>query len=200
MQQQQPYNQAYGRGGYPQGYAAPQPQFNQQYAAYQQGPYYQQYPGNFMYQSSPQNFQGYDMDGNGRGGFQGGMRGGRGGGRGGAMGAPLRRKKPFVGGSLETQREWERKTACCFFQQGNCKFGENCRFLHDEIKEGLSCQFGENCRFHGKKDAEEGAENHEAEHPAEAEAAAAKPAEGEKPKEDSPKTEEAPQKEEAKKE
>ncbi|CAD2214062.1 hypothetical protein AGDE_14281 [Angomonas deanei] len=90
-----------------------------------------------------------------RGGFSRGT-GFRGRGRGGFV----KRKKPFVGGSLETQREWERQTACCFFQQGNCKFGDNCRFLHEEIQEGVRpCQFGDTCRVHGSQREENNNEN-----------------------------------------
>ncbi|AIO00600.1 hypothetical protein LPMP_310080 [Leishmania panamensis] len=106
----------------------------------------------------------------GRGGYnnmRGGFRGGRG-------GFPLRRKKPFVGGTLETQREWERQTACCFNLQGSCKFGDGCRFLHTAV-EGRPCQFGVKCRVHGTaKDAEVEAPAKE-EPPKDEKAAEAKP-------------------------
>nr|CCC94276.1 conserved hypothetical protein [Trypanosoma congolense IL3000] len=63
----------------------------------------------------------------------------------GCFGIRARRKKPFVGGSLETQRQWERQTVCCFFLQKNCKFVDACRFLHED--DGIKpCQFGAQCR------------------------------------------------------
>nr|CCC52158.1 conserved hypothetical protein [Trypanosoma vivax Y486] len=56
-----------------------------------------------------------------------------------------RKKKPFVGGSLETQRQWERQTICCFFLQKSCKFATSCRFLHEDDLD-KSCQHGARCR------------------------------------------------------
>eukprot|EP01084_Bolivina_argentea_P207963 354714_1 len=50
------------------------------------------------------------------GGFGAGGFGGRGGG--GLFGRGMRRKKPFVGGTLETQRQWEQSNLCCFSIQG----------------------------------------------------------------------------------
>lgn len=90
----------------------------------------------------------------GRGGYGGGYQQGmgmnmymqQGYGRGGAaFGMRARRKKPFVGGSLETQREWERSTLCCFNLQGHCKFQEGCRFSHEDDG-SRKCQFGDQCR------------------------------------------------------
>lgn len=148
----------YNNGGYGMG----RPMDAMQQQGYNQPPmnYYQQpqgYPmGNPMYnmpQGYPPAMQGY-RGGRGRGGwyYPNGSRGGygpmRGGFRGGRGGFPVRRKKPFVGGSLETQREFEHQTACCFHLQGSCKFGEGCRFLHDDV-EGRPCQFGDKCRVHG---------------------------------------------------
>ncbi|AYU81186.1 hypothetical protein LdCL_310005700 [Leishmania donovani] len=135
--------------------------YNQPPVNYYQPP--QVYPmGNPMYnvpQGYPPAMPGY-RGGRGRGGWyypsagSGGYNNMRGGFRGGRGGLPLRRKKPFVGGTLETQREWERQTACCFNLQGSCKFGDGCRFLHDDVK-GRACQFGAKCRVHGTaKDAE----------------------------------------------
>ena len=70
------------------------------------------------------------------GGYRGGFRGG--------MHAPKRRKQ-FVGGTLETQREWEQQNLCCFHLQGQCKFAERCRYSHDD--DGTKgCQFGLSCR------------------------------------------------------
>jgi hypothetical protein len=71
-------------------------------------------------------------------------------GRGGAgFGMRARRKKPFVGGTLETQRQWEQQTVCCFFLQGQCRFADVCRFLH-ENDPTKGCQFGSACRVgHG---------------------------------------------------
>ncbi len=84
----------------------------------------------------------------GFGGYGGGM-GGRGGG---AFGMRARRKKPFVGGSLETQRQWEQQTVCCFFLQGQCRFSDGCRFVH-ENDASRGCQFGTQCRVgHGGVD------------------------------------------------
>jgi len=90
----------------------------------------------------------------GAGGYQGGGSsfngyGGRGGIAGGAFGQRGRRKKPFVGGTLETQRVWEQSTLCCFFLQNNCRFSEGCRFSHED--DGIrGCQFGSACRVgHG---------------------------------------------------
>ncbi|KAG5471882.1 hypothetical protein CUR178_02546 [Leishmania enriettii] len=133
----------------------PQHGYNQPQVNYYQQP--QSYPmGNPMYnvpQGYPPMMPGY-RSGRGRGGwyypsaargFYSNMRGGFRGGRG---GFPVRRKKPFVGGTLETQREWERQTACCFNLQGSCKFGDGCRFLHHNV-EGRACQFGVKCRVHG---------------------------------------------------
>ncbi len=81
----------------------------------------------------------------------GGGYGGRGAGPG-AFGMRARRKKPFVGGSLETQRLWEQQTVCCFFLQGQCRFSDGCRFLH-ESDATRGCQFGTQCRVgHGGTD------------------------------------------------
>jgi len=76
---------------------------------------------------------GRGMGGPGMGvGFRGGMH-------------PPRRRKQFVGGTLETQREWEQQNLCCFFLQGQCKFAERCRYSHDD--DGVKgCQFGLSCR------------------------------------------------------
>lgn len=83
----------------------------------------------------------------GRGAYRGAFRGARG------RGQPfMRHRRQFVGGSLETQREWEGKTACCFFRDGNCMFGATCRFLHED-GEGRPCQFGVKCRKHGEENA-----------------------------------------------
>lgn len=163
----QQYNRpAYNNGGYNMN----RPAEDMQQQGYNQPPanYYQQpqgYPmGNPMYnapQAYPPMMPGY-RGGRGRGWYypNGGRGGGfnnnmRGGFRGGRGGYPIRRRKPFVGGTLETQREYERETACCFYRQGNCKFGDACRFLHED-GEGHPCQFGEKCRVHGtEKPAEE---------------------------------------------
>mmetsp|Transcript_55759 Transcript_55759/g.64028 ORF Transcript_55759/g.64028 Transcript_55759/m.64028 type:complete len:189 (-) Transcript_55759:275-841(-) len=162
QQAQDPSRQGYGaynQGGYNQGnYNFPAAAF---YGQYPGAPY----GGNF--QAQPVAFN----RGRGRGaGFGQGPYGGRGGymmggapgpygagfqnfgGRGGAMfGMRPRRKKPFVGGSLETQRQWEQQTLCCFFAQGLCKFGESCRFSHSD--DGTrACQFGPQCRVgHGSR-------------------------------------------------
>ena len=91
-------------------------------------------PGNFATSNFPQQFSGS------RGGN---VLYGRGGNRG--------RKKPFVGGTLESQRLWEQSTLCCFFLQGQCKFSEGCRFSHDDDGK-RSCQFGAQCRVgHGSR-------------------------------------------------
>lgn len=167
MQQvQDPSRQAYGAygAGYSQpGYNFPTTAFYGQYPA-------APYAANF--QAQPVAF---NRGGRGRGaGFPQGGYGGRGGyppmggaggypptgmgfhggfgGRGGAMfGMRPRRKKPFVGGSLETQRQWEQQTLCCFFAQGLCKFGEVCRFSHSDDG-SRACQFGSQCRVgHGSR-------------------------------------------------
>eukprot|EP00455_Lapot_gusevi_P054246 TRINITY_DN8651_c0_g1_i1.p2 TRINITY_DN8651_c0_g1~~TRINITY_DN8651_c0_g1_i1.p2 ORF type:complete len:166 (+),score=38.51 TRINITY_DN8651_c0_g1_i1:117-614(+) len=155
-------------------------QQQQIYGAY---PVYQQYNNagaGFYGNAFPAQGQGMIPRGRGRGmgGFQGnpGGFGGRGGyngyqqqgmnpymqqgyGRGGAaFGMRARRKKPFVGGSLETQREWERNTLCCFHLQGHCKFQEGCRFAHEDDGE-RKCQFGDQCRVgHNARGAAPGAE------------------------------------------
>ena len=89
---------------------------------------------------------GSGFGGAGAGGFGGAAYGGygyRGGFRGG-MHAP-RRRKQFVGGSLESQREWEQQNLCCFYLQGLCKFADRCRYSHDD--DGTKgCQFGLSCR------------------------------------------------------
>lgn len=87
-------------------------------------------------------------------GYAGGQMGAYGG-RGGMMqpfGFRARRKKPFVGGSLETQRQWEQQTVCCFHLQGQCRFTGGCRFVH--VDDGVSqCQFGGLCRVgHGARE------------------------------------------------
>jgi len=118
--QAQPFGRGVGgaggaRGGAGRGGAYPQ------VASYGRGGGYAQYG------QAPMAFQG----GFGRGGMMFGMR--------------PRRKKPFVGGSLETQRSWEQQTLCCFFVQGLCKFGEGCRFSHADDG-NRPCQFGSQCR------------------------------------------------------
>eukprot|EP00744_Colponema_vietnamica_P000471 GILI01000859.1.p1 GENE.GILI01000859.1~~GILI01000859.1.p1 ORF type:complete len:172 (-),score=29.28 GILI01000859.1:77-592(-) len=139
-------------------------------------PYPQQ--GAFMnYQQQPyggQNDGGY----RGRGGGGGGR--GRGGqffvpgyqqqgpqmygGRGGQPGAfRARKKKPFHGGSLETQRQWERAHICCFFLQGQCKFNDGCRFSHED--DGKPCQFGDQCKVGHASRVEEKAPEGAAEQP-----------------------------------
>ncbi|KAG5471237.1 hypothetical protein LSCM1_01310 [Leishmania martiniquensis] len=133
----------------------PQHGYNQPPVNYYHQP--QGYPmGNPMYnvpQGYPPVMPGY-RSGRGRSGWyypsagRGGYNSMRGGFRGGRGGFPVRRKKPFVGGTLESQREWERQTACCFNLQGSCKFGDGCRFLHNNV-EGRACQFGAKCRVHG---------------------------------------------------
>ena len=120
--------------------------------AYGQYPYQQSgmyaYGGQAAY-VDPSGGRGRGAGGRGRGSF--GMAGfginDGGFGRGGMMfGRGMRRKKPFVGGTLETQRQWEQTSLCCFFVQGACKFGEGCRFSHDDDGK-RSCQFGANCRM-----------------------------------------------------
>ncbi|KEG14161.1 hypothetical protein DQ04_00591020 [Trypanosoma grayi] len=144
------YN-AYSQPGYPA----------QQYPAsahYSQGGYYPQYSQGAYNPALLQGFQGpvpgqvsrgralytggRGGGGYGRGAYNVGMGGDRG--RGG-FGLRARRKKPFVGGSLETQRQWERQTICCFFLQGNCKFADACRFLHEDDGK-RPCQYGAQCR------------------------------------------------------
>lgn len=135
------YGQQRPMGGYVQPMYAAQPQYaypQQQYGQYGQA-------GDLMQGGQYQGGRGLYGNGGGRGmmyGGRGGYRGGRGGFRG-------RKKRPFVGGSLETQKEFERRTACCFFLQGNCKFGDDCRFLHEGAS-GKPCQFGDKCRVHSK--------------------------------------------------
>ena len=123
------------------------------------------------YGFAPQPFMGYAQppyNGQNDGGFRGGRGGGgrgRGGyfppgfqqqqpqpfgGRGGQGGFRGRKKKPFHGGTLETQRQWEREHMCCFFLQGQCKFSEGCRFCHED--DGKPCQFGDQCKVgHGNR-------------------------------------------------
>lgn len=148
-----------GYGGYDATRSGYPPQNSMGYGpypgpAYPQGYDYPQHPSP-MYGGGPQSYpnsrvypfpQGRGVDFYPRGGRGGGFRGDQGfrGGRGGP-----RKKKSFVGGSLATQKEWEQQTACCFFLQGKCKFGENCRFLHEDSGE-RPCQFGDRCRVHGK--------------------------------------------------
>lgn len=143
-------NQEYSmhNGTYPQGYNQP---YNSGYdQGYNQDPYYQQK----QHGRSPPVFQnqqqipGYQYSqGYGRGETYHSSRGGysRGGGLG-SRGRLTRKRKPFVGGSLESQREWESQTACCFFLQGQCRFGERCRFVHDMTRTDLLCQFGDKCQ------------------------------------------------------
>ncbi|CBH16387.1 zinc finger protein family member, putative [Trypanosoma equiperdum] len=144
------YN-TYSHVGYPpQQYHAP--------THYPQGGYYHSYPQGAY---NPVHFQGFQNTvlghmGRGRAPYNGG-RGGGGYGRGayvggttgdrgrGGFGLRARKKKPFVGGSLETQRRWEKETTCCFFLQKNCKFYDACRFLHEDDGR-RPCQYGEHCR------------------------------------------------------
>ena len=146
---------------------APQQQF---YSAYGASPaaFQGAYPGSFQQPRGRGMVMGGGRGGFGspfRGGFQqqgyapsamGGFGGVGGYGRGAPFGMRARRKKPFVGGSLETQRQWEQQTLCCFFLQGQCKFSDGCRFCHED--DGIrGCQFGQQCRVgHGSR---EGATN-----------------------------------------
>ena len=58
---------------------------------------------------------------------------------------PRAKKRPFHGGSLDTQKEWERSRLCCFHIQGRCQYGDACRFSHDD--DGIRpCQFEGNCK------------------------------------------------------
>jgi hypothetical protein len=161
-----PYNGGYAggyggaHGGYQQGYQQ-YPQYGPPGQGYGQGPYGGQgYAGyNAPYQGYQGGFDGYGRGagfgrggsfGRGRGGFPAGFRGG--------MHPPLRRKKPFVGGSLQTQREWERSSLCCFYLQANCNFGDQCRFSHEDDGKrkchfGLSCRVGHQNRGTEQKDA-----------------------------------------------
>ncbi|RNF22218.1 uncharacterized protein Tco025E_03150 [Trypanosoma conorhini] len=146
------YN-AYSHPGYPsQQFPAPAPyqaQGGGYYPQYSQGTYnptlFQGFQGNFSGQVNrgrPIYTGGRGAGGYGRGDYSMGMAVDRGRG---AYGIRPRQKKPFVGGSLETQREWERQTLCCFFLQGNCKFADTCRFLHEDDSK-RPCQFGAQCR------------------------------------------------------
>lgn len=115
-------------------------------------------PAPFGYSSGPAPPMGMGgMYGGPRGGFGPAAMGpygmppmGYGRGMGGPMGFrggmhPPRRRKQFVGGTLESQREWEQQNLCCFYLQGLCKFGERCRYSHDD--DGTKgCQFGLSCR------------------------------------------------------
>uniref|UniRef100_A0A0A9ZIQ1 Zinc finger CCCH domain-containing protein 4 n=1 Tax=Lygus hesperus TaxID=30085 RepID=A0A0A9ZIQ1_LYGHE len=104
---------------------------------------------NMYYTPRPRGeYVGYGGDGgynsnNGNGGYR--YNNGRGG-----FGFRGRRRRPFVGGTLESQREFERQTACCFFLQGKCKFGDLCRFVHKNDTD-MPCQFGDNCNIHGSR-------------------------------------------------
>lgn len=167
---QQPYN---GRRGnqeypmntenYPQGYNQPYTsgygdEYNQ-HQYYHQGPHGRSPPA-FHSQQQMSAYQGYNQ-GYGRGGSYHSPRGGYS--RGISLanrGRLIRKKKPFVGGSLESQREWESQTACCFFLQGQCRFGERCRFVHDMNRTDLQCQFGEKCqKGHGYSHGSDQGEN-----------------------------------------
>jgi hypothetical protein len=101
------------------------------------------YGGNYAnYGGQMGGYGGYNRMGGGGGGGGGGMM--MGGGFRGGMHAP-RRRKQFVGGTLESQREWEQQNLCCFHLQGQCKFGDRCRYSHnDDGTKG--CQFGLSCR------------------------------------------------------
>ena len=59
---------------------------------------------------------------------------------------PFKPRRPFVGGSLDSQKQWERANLCCFHLAGQCKFTDRCRFSHDD--DGVRpCQFGQGCRM-----------------------------------------------------
>lgn len=152
-----------GRGWAAPGYPATQGQFAMQpqqifRGGFQQPmPIQQGYPGYAGAGVPPQAYQGQMMWGaanyqpGGRGVY--GDRGGRGMGMGGGFGRGFpggfpgraRGKKVWHGGTLETQKAWERQTLCCFYLQGLCKFNELCRFRHEDDQK-RECQFGPNCR------------------------------------------------------
>ena len=147
VDQQRQYQQyAYPQQGHFQNPAVypPQPQYSNHPAAYGGAA---QYPIRGAVPLQARGRGGF-MPAPSRGGypaFQGTYGGNPYGSYAGAMGFRGRRKKPFVGGSLETQRQWEQANLCCFFLQGQCKFGAKCRFSHDD--DGVRpCQFGSQCR------------------------------------------------------
>lgn len=81
--------------------------------------------------------------------------------------APRTRKRPFHGGSLETQKEWERSKLCCFHLQGRCQYGSACRFSHEDDG-AQECQFEGHCKYgHNKRAA--------AQHPSTPQAAGSNP-------------------------
>eukprot|EP00796_Vickermania_ingenoplastis_P003590 gene3590-2531_t len=167
----QDYNTMYNGNNYSQGYnPAPYNSGYDQGSYNQQGQYYPQpYGGSPPYQNQHP-MSGYNNHYNhGPAPSRGGMyppRGGysRGGGLG-SRGRLSRKRKPFVGGTLESQREWESQTACCFFLQGVCRYGDRCRFLHDN-RPDLKCQFGDKCQK-GHNDRGNGAEENYEQAPAE---------------------------------
>lgn len=145
-------------GGFAGGYAAAGAHY-QQRPVQGQRQFYQPTPNGYnqFSQGFPQPNQAFPNRRGGmgwQGGAPAGAMYGRGVGGGGQMRGAFRprgRKRPFVGGSLESQRQWEQTTLCCFYLQNQCKFAEGCRFLHQDDPT-KPCQFGVGCRAgHGSR-------------------------------------------------
>eukprot|EP00759_Apiculatamorpha_spiralis_P023951 PhF_6_TR27495/c1_g1_i1/m.40382 len=110
------------QGGAPQGaYAYQPPQQGPQGGAYPGA--YGGYPGGYFVPSAQ--MYGVPYGGVGAGGPMQG-----------------RTQRP---GRPRPSREVQAKTLCCFFVQGQCRFGEKCRYLHND--QGQECQFGKSCRI-----------------------------------------------------
>eukprot|EP00760_Papus_ankaliazontas_P012838 PhM_4_TR15584/c0_g1_i1/m.64447 len=71
-------------------------------------------------------------------GMRGGFRGGRAGGGAGGVVSNGNRE------NYNRERQWQAQVLCCYHVQGSCRYGDKCRYSHDD--NGQECHFGLSCR------------------------------------------------------
>eukprot|EP00759_Apiculatamorpha_spiralis_P018008 PhF_6_TR24183/c0_g1_i1/m.33690 len=87
--------------------------------------------------------------GGGRGGYGGPRGAGQGGWRGqGGPNQQYRQPRPALTEAerenIARERQWQKQNLCCYFVQGQCRYGDNCRFAHED--KGQQCNFGLSCK------------------------------------------------------